>query len=175
MISLIAAVDSDGGIGKDGKIPWKCPEDMRFFKTMTQKKMCMIGKSTYENLPDVAKLNRSWVRFTHDPFSPFESELNEEVFNNFKLVINDEFVDPSFQSYSNSFEVMLCGGAKIYKEFLDRDFIDRMYITKIPGYYDCDTFFPSYDESKFKLSYHIVLSADKFLEDDIIVNVYDRI
>lgn len=170
MISLITAIDSDGGIGKDGKIPWKCPEDMKFFKCMTQKKICLAGKSTYESLPDVAKKDRTWIRFTNKPSHFSEVKLDSDWYKNISIHCIEDFIKFSHKDFYKSLDIMLCGGAKIYKEFLDRDWVERLYITRILGKHDCDTFFPQYNKDVFKFSYSICLNASKILY----VDVYDR-
>lgn len=169
MISLITAIDSAGGIGKDGKIPWHCSEDLKFFKCMTQKKLCLAGKSTYDNLPSCAKEDRVWIRFTKNPVDTDEVTVDSEWFKRFTVNVDEKYAPNIF----NSIEMMLCGGAKIYKEFLDRDWVDRLYITRISGNYNCDTLFPKYDESKFKFSYRIFLNTKPF-EEHLYVDVYDR-
>ena len=51
-IFQIVAVDSNLGIGKDNKIPWKNKEDMNLFKTLTIGKTVVMGRNTWDSLPD---------------------------------------------------------------------------------------------------------------------------
>ena len=51
MFSLIAAIDSNSGIAKDGSIPWYCPEDLHHFKEMTTGHVVIMGRLTWESLP----------------------------------------------------------------------------------------------------------------------------
>ena len=49
-MSIIIAVDSDGGFGKDGKIPWNFPEDLKHFQKITKDGICIMGRNTYEDM-----------------------------------------------------------------------------------------------------------------------------
>ena len=49
--TIIAAIDEEGGIGKDGRIPWDCPADRKFFKDTTMGHAIVVGTKTYRTLP----------------------------------------------------------------------------------------------------------------------------
>jgi dihydrofolate reductase len=49
-VSIIVAVDSAGGFGKNGKIPWNVPEDMKHFREKTKDSVCIMGRRTYEDM-----------------------------------------------------------------------------------------------------------------------------
>ena len=57
-LSIIVAVDEDGGFGKDGKIPWDIPEDMKHFKEVTSGGICIMGRKTYEDMLNMVKAKR---------------------------------------------------------------------------------------------------------------------
>ena len=54
-INLIAAVDEEFGLGRDGKIPWHYPEDFKFFKEKTKGHVCVMGRKTFDDLLTYAK------------------------------------------------------------------------------------------------------------------------
>jgi len=54
-LSIIVAVDTMGGFGKDGKIPWHLPEDLKHFSEVTTGGICIMGKKTYEDMYDMIK------------------------------------------------------------------------------------------------------------------------
>ena len=54
----IVAMDSGGGIGKDGKLPWKLREEMDFFKEMTTGNVIIMGSTTFESLRNIPLPNR---------------------------------------------------------------------------------------------------------------------
>lgn len=50
--NLIVALDNKNGIGKDNKIPWYIKEDLKFFKQKTLNNIVLMGRETYDSLPD---------------------------------------------------------------------------------------------------------------------------
>ena len=66
-ITLIAAMDSMGGIGKNGAMPWYCNEDLKHFKAYTDGKVCVMGRNTWDSLPVKPLPNReNWVLASKD-------------------------------------------------------------------------------------------------------------
>ena len=47
-ISIIAAMDEKRGIGKDGKLPWNIPSELKHFKEITMGHPIIMGRKTYE-------------------------------------------------------------------------------------------------------------------------------
>ena len=50
-VSIIAAVAENGVIGRDGKLPWHLPEDLRHFRTLTTGHSIIMGRRTWQSLP----------------------------------------------------------------------------------------------------------------------------
>ena len=130
--NIIVAVDEKNGIGKDGKIPWKNPEDMKFFKYMTigdGNNALIMGRKTFESLPK--KLDRRKVVVLSRDF-------------------DSDFVYPDLLSAlkdlgkENHENIYICGGEQLYNEAIDKYLYlcNDIYVTKIQGDYECDTFFP---------------------------------
>ena len=61
-VSLIAAVDSNGGIGKNGKLPWNIPQDMKHFKEITSNSTCIMGRKTYFDMLEMMKIKNIIVK-----------------------------------------------------------------------------------------------------------------
>jgi dihydrofolate reductase len=156
-MNLIVAVDLQWGFGKDGKIPWHCKEDFKFFKEKTINSVCVMGKNTHL---DIAKLTngkllpgRKIVVITSD------ESLAEHV-SVFTTV--EKFV----QEY-NGYNVYFCGGERLYTECLK--YVNNAYVTIIHGIYGCDKFFPSV---QLMQDFHLKSaskpifseSADKYIE-----------
>ncbi len=118
--TIIAAIDEEGGIGKDGRIPWDCPADRKFFKDTTMGHAIVVGTKTYRTLP--ALYGRKIYRISRSR-QPCTFEV-EDILIGFK---NQEY------------EVFIAGGAETYAAFMPH--VTRMLITRIPGKHGCDTFF----------------------------------
>jgi dihydrofolate reductase/thymidylate synthase len=131
MYSLITTVDSTFGISKDGSIPWKYHEDMKYFKETTMGHIVIMGRLTWESLPmELRPLSgRTNVVITSDTIHDNEPH---HVFLD---------IDDCIAFFSKSYKPMtkfVIGGASIYRQFLQRNLISRIYLTKINRDYKCD-------------------------------------
>ena len=131
MFSLVVAIDTDCNIGKKGQIPWKCPEDMKHFKSLTTGGVVIMGRKTYESIG-----------------RPLSDRVNI-VISSQDLTIKGAhtFKDPwdavryceKNQKGKNWFVI---GGAQIYDWFMDNKLLYDMHITRIRQVYDgCDVKF----------------------------------
>jgi len=137
MISAILACDDRGGIGKNGTLPWpKMEEDLAYFKRMTDGKTVVMGSSTWQSKGMPKPLpNRYNVVVTLHP----EQHPGADAYLPQK---GEGPVDGirSLEDWRGLENVFIIGGAKLISEvFL---IIDRFYLSRIPGNYDCDTFLP---------------------------------
>lgn len=131
-LSLIVAIGKNNEIGKNNRLLWHIPEDLKFFKEQTIGKTILMGSNTFYSLPGVLP-NRHHIVLTNDNF---EFPDGVEVFNNFdELLRRIEEADE---------EIVVIGGAMIYKEFID--YVDTMYVTEIDESFDADRFFPEIDK-----------------------------
>jgi dihydrofolate reductase/thymidylate synthase len=136
---LIAAMDETRGIGKDGTIPWKCPEDMKYFRDVTKsapshtQNAVIMGRKTWESLPK-ALPGRVNVVITSTP-----DRITNEGVHVFRSLLEAH-------SYLNErgdiFKQFVIGGAQLYKDTLLRNWSSVLHLTTIQGNHNCDTFFP---------------------------------
>lgn len=143
-VSLIVAVDAEGGIGRDNDLMWHLPEDMKFFKEKTSGQIVVMGRKNYESIPERFRPlpKRENVVLTRN--EGFEAE-GCEVFHS----LNECLI-----AYENEEErtVFIIGGGEIYRLALEEDVVDEMFITHIDKAYGADTFFPEFDASKWEVS-----------------------
>jgi len=132
MISLLVAHARNQVIGKDGVMPWHLPADLAHVKKLTTGKTIVMGRKTFESLGRPLPKRRNVVLTRNRDYLPEGVEVvhtKQEV-----LEMGD---------------VIIFGGAEIYRQFLD--VADRLYITKIDLEAEGDTFFPDWDKSVFVL------------------------
>lgn len=134
MLILIAAQTKNRVIGKDGKMPWHLPADLRYFRETTSGHTVVMGRKTYESMGRPLP-NRRNIILTRQKDLKIEGC---EVFNDIEEV-KKQFKDE---------EVFVIGGAEIYE--LSLPFADRVYLTEIDAELDGDTFFPEIDKSKWR-------------------------
>jgi len=135
MINIIVAHDKKRAIGKDGKLPWSIPGDLKRFKTLTLGRPVIMGQNTWESIPEKFR-----------PL-PFRTNIVLSKDENYKApgatVVND--IEKSFEiakSKSGGEEIFIIGGGEIYKQTLP--YADRLYITEVETEVSGDTFFPEY-------------------------------
>ena len=130
-ISMIAAVGKNLELGKNNQLIWKFKEDMLFFKEHTINKPIVMGYNTFISLPKLLP-NRLHIILTSKKIDN----------NNQILTVNS--IDELLEKIINYPEVMIIGGASIYKQILD--YSDKMYLTEIDAEdVNADTFFPAFD------------------------------
>ncbi|AGH96252.1 dihydrofolate reductase [Pseudobdellovibrio exovorus] len=146
ILSHIVAVSENEVIGKDNTLLWHISEDLAYFKKRTTGKILIMGRKTYESfkkpLPQRFHIviSRSFKE-SDIPNVKFVTSLSEAYAYAEKLTLTEEWPE----------EVMIIGGGEIYKQSLpDVDFI---YITRIPGVYEGDTFYSLKIPSEFMIAY----------------------
>lgn len=100
-MEAIAAINKLGYLGKDGQLMWHCKEDLKWFKQVTMGKKCLVGRKTYEALPDLPGRELIVVGTGHN-------SLEEALAMNPDIVI---------------------GGGQIYRATINS--IDKMYLSII--------------------------------------------
>ncbi|MCJ8292565.1 MAG: dihydrofolate reductase [Crocinitomicaceae bacterium] len=136
-VSLIVAMDSDRGIGKNNDLMWHLPNDMRFFKETTLGQIVVMGRKNYESIPE--------------KYRPLPKRENVVLTRNESYVANDcsifHSLEECLQSYRSEEDrtVFIIGGGEIYRQALGMKIIDEMYISHVNHSYGADTFFPAFD------------------------------
>ena len=132
MISIIAAIGRNRELGQGNQLIWHIKEDLKNFKNITMGKYIIMGKNTYESLPKHLE-GRKYIVLS----SSLNNIENGLLFNDFNKLL--EFVKDLDE------EVMVIGGASIYKLFLP--YASRLYLTLIDSEAKADIYFPEFDNS----------------------------
>lgn len=126
MFKLIACINNKNYIGKDGKLLYHIKNDMKFFKKMTTDNVVIMGRKTFESLPNKKPLqNRINVIITSNKEFCIDECNNAYIVSSIKDAI--ELCKSLF--YDKDWYVI--GGASIYKQFLKENLIDTMYLTRV--------------------------------------------
>ena len=152
MISIIVAIDKKYGIAKNDKLPWRIKEDLRYFSRITQRtedphkiNAVIMGKKTWQSLPNILK-NRVNIVLSNtlniDEF--YDYELYDDTVSN-DVCILAKSLDNAIQLCNDNDrieKIFVIGGVRVYKEALDRNLVNKIYMTRIDKDYECDIFFP---------------------------------
>ena len=133
---LIVAVDKNWAIGKNNKLMWSIPADMKYFRETTKGNIVIMGRKTLESFPQG---------------QPLKNRVNIVITNNKDYKVNDALVLHSIEEAieeAKKYEgtPYVIGGESIYRAMLP--YCDTALITKIDHAFDADTYFPNLDEDE---------------------------
>jgi len=138
MLSLIAAVARNHVIGNNNQLLWHLPEDMRHFRETTRGKPVIMGRKTWESLPD--------------SFRPLPGRLNIVVSRNTAYQAPGATLVGSLKRAivlaEDKPEVFVIGGEELYLQALP--IADRLYLTEIEDAFEGDAFFPEVLEQEWE-------------------------
>ena len=129
MLSIIVAISENNVIGKDNKLLWHLPEDLKRFKELTTGHTIIMGRKTFESLGGILP-NRKHIVITRDTNYKVENN-NVEIMNDIQEI--DKYVNDNEENF-------VIGGAIIYSQLIKK--AQKMYITKIYKKFDGDAYFP---------------------------------
>jgi len=136
-VSLVAAVARDGVIGRGGGIPWRIPEDMTRFRELTTGHAVVMGRRTWESLPD--------------QFRPLPGRDNVVVTRNPDWSAQGAdragSVEDALELLDSAPRVFVIGGGEIYAAALP--FADEFLLTEIDAAIEGDTVFPAWNRDEF--------------------------
>jgi dihydrofolate reductase len=136
MISMILAMDLEGGIGKDGTLPWHYSEDLKRFKTLTKDSVVVMGKKTWNDpkFPKPLKDRLTFV-FARDRDTVIEPQHIDGILECDPIEMPR--IIASLKDIGKP--VWVIGGATLYNEMLP--YVDKVHLTLINNTHQCDTFF----------------------------------
>jgi len=148
-ITLIVAASTNNAIGKDNKLLWHLPKDMRFFKNTTWAMPVIMGRKTYESMGN----------------KPLNGRLNIIITRNKSFIAEGAIVVDSLDTAiakakeENYKEVFVIGGGEIYQQSVD--LASKICRTKVNVEIAGDTFFPAIDTKIWKLTNSDLHEADQ--------------
>lgn len=140
MIAYLWAQNNDGVIGYQGKLPWRLPNDLKFFKDKTVGNAVVMGRKTFEGMNKKVLPDRINIVLTTDP----NYEADETVL----IMHNREEILKFAQTYEK--DTFITGGTGVFEDFMDD--VDVLYRTMIEGEFDGDAYMPAIDWSKWELA-----------------------
>jgi dihydrofolate reductase len=159
MLSLIVAISQNNVIGKDNKLVWHMPADMRFFKNTTMGHTLIMGRKTFESFGKPLP-GRNSIVITRQKDWQYEG------------VVVVHSLEDAIKSAPADEEVFIIGGAEIYRQAMP--LCKKMYLTIIHHDFEGDTYFPAIDFSQWNLTSDEKHPADEKNAFDYSFRVYER-
>jgi len=136
MIKAIFACDDSWGIGKNGALPWPHnPQDLRWFKSMTENDAVIMGRKTWESLPKKPLPNRVNFVISSANIESFDIRPHGVYSGNDITKIVKDVIEARYIGIDN---IWIIGGAQLFDGCIS--VIDELYLSRIAGNYDCDVF-----------------------------------
>jgi len=145
-VSAVIAAAENNAIGKDNKLLWHLPNDLRFFKRITSGHTVIMGRKTYESVGMPLPNRRNVVITRQQHYALKDAEVVHSI-------------ETALARCEGEAEVFIVGGAEIYKQAMP--FTDRVYLTRVHASLPADTYFSGLDERDWKL-----ISAEKHDPDE---------
>jgi dihydrofolate reductase len=133
---LIAAIDKDGGIGKDGYMPWHYPEDLKLFMRLTIGNTVVMGRKTFDGM--FARGHAPLKQRKNIIVTSQAEEYRSRFADRYESSQLDFTPDLNYPDLTG--KVFYCGGGEIYRQSMES--VDVIYLTRFEERYNCDTFFP---------------------------------
>jgi dihydrofolate reductase len=139
MISFVVAMDRNRLIGAGDGLPWRLPDEMRRFKEITMGHAVLMGRKTYESIPE--------------KFRPLSGRTNIVLTTQREyeapgcIAVNS--IDEALTAVPAHQELMVIGGAYVFEELMP--VVDRLYLTEIDGEYSGDVYVPDLDLSEWRV------------------------
>ena len=138
VISFIVAASENNVIGKDNKLPWCLPTDMRYFKNVTWGMPVIMGRKSFESLGKALKGRTNIVVSRNKDWKAPDVQVVQTI---------DQAITRATQTDAK--EIFIIGGAEIFRSALPST--DRIYLTLVHGNFDGDAFFPELERGEWKL------------------------
>jgi len=132
IVSLIVAMDERGGIGKNNRLPWHLPSDLKRFKNLTMGHHLVMGRKTYETIGKPLP-GRVMIVVTHQKDYFLEGCMVARSLRDAIKLAKDD----------HESEVFIIGGGEIFQQAID--LADKLYLTTVHVNVDADVSFPKID------------------------------
>jgi dihydrofolate reductase len=126
LLSIVVAAAENNLIGDQDRLPWRLPDDLKRFKSLTMGKPIVMGRKTYASIGKPLPGRKNIVVSRHD----FQSEG----------CVAAASIEQALQTAEPALEVMVIGGAEIYRQVLPMT--DVIYLTRVHAEIPGDTYFP---------------------------------
>ncbi len=140
MISLIAAIDDKRGLGKNNDLLFRIKDDLQRLRRITKGHPLVMGRKTFDSFPGLLP-NRTHIVVTRNAHAYDDVEVKPHI-----VVSSLEEGIEAAKNAEGSDEVFIFGGGQIFTEAVEKELVDRLYLTIVKGDFGADTFFPDYSK-----------------------------
>ncbi len=138
IVSLIVAASENGVIGRNNALPWSLPNDLKYFRKVTEGHPVIMGRKTFESIG-----------------KPLPNRVNIVLTSKYLDVKSCKVASSMSQALTMALEskpqeVFIIGGREVFGKALEQSHADRIYLTRVHAQVDGDVTLPDIDWSKWK-------------------------
>jgi dihydrofolate reductase len=139
IVAMIAAIGKNNALGKDNTLLWSMPADMKHFRDTTRGHTVIMGRKTFESLPNGPLPKRENIVVTRDTNYTRPGIV---VMHSLPEALRYASLEQGkhFEEKQEETEIFIIGGGELYKQGIS--FANKLYITRIDDSPEADTFFP---------------------------------
>jgi len=135
LISIIVAMAKNRVIGKDGRLPWRLPDDLQRFRQLTMGQTLLMGRKTYESIGRPLPGRQTIILSRNPDYQVRGCQVVSHL--------------QAGLAAAQTAELFICGGAEIYRQTLS--LAERIYLTELMLVVEGDSFFPEFPPGQFHL------------------------
>lgn len=162
-ISIIAAISENNVIGKDGRLPWKLKDDMKFFSEKTKGSVVIMGRKNYESIPEKYRPLPGRINIVLSRQKDYEAP---------GCIVFDDMNKAIKHAESTGMRCFIIGGHDIYRMGLK--IADDMYLTRVEAEVEGDVYFPEINQKEWLLDGGTYYEADERNEYDFAIMRFSR-
>ena len=147
-LAIVVAASDNNVIGKNNRLLWQLPNDLKFFKNTTWGMPVIMGRKTLESLGKALKGRTNIVITSRKEFSAPDT-----------IVVHSLEAAVEAAKGTDALEAFIIGGGEIYKQSMS--LCNRIYITRVHGNFEGDTFFPDINPAEWSLHSRLDFPADE--------------
>jgi dihydrofolate reductase len=143
-VTFVVAAARNGVIGRDGRLPWKLPSDLKLFRQLTLGRPVIMGRRTWEGLGIRPLPGRHNLVVTRQRDYQAEGAL---VVHSLAAALQ---AAGTLAEQDGADEIAIIGGGQIFAEALASDQVDRIYLSEVELEPDGDTVMPAIDRDRWR-------------------------
>jgi dihydrofolate reductase len=132
-LNLIVACAENRVIGRNGQLPWRIPEDWKFFKAQTANSTVILGRISFE----------SWKSILDDDRRVIVLSRNASLASE-RVEVTDSLTSAIERAQQFPRDIYICGGQRIFEEAIALSQVQRLYLTLVHATVEGDRFFPEW-------------------------------
>jgi dihydrofolate reductase len=137
ILSLVAAVDQKGGIGRDNRLPWHLSDDLKHFRRLTMGHHVLMGRKTYQSSQGKMPGRKLIVLTRTADFTASDAQIVSSLDGGIQLALD-----------AGETELFVIGGAQVFAQALP--IAQRLYYTEVHADANADSFFPQLDRAQWR-------------------------